>query len=217
MSDIEPAVVFHGLLELGNAKWALDSGRTVDFIIPNVEGVNPFKEFQRRRGGKVGQIFGAAFIPEGSELAAYDGEVMLAAWADSSTGQSVRFWLDEEASMHPFAGYRKKTASEHGQYFAAAILLLGETGRPEPVKPRNSKRSQDAHLMVTGERFREYVAEAQDDGQGAFELPSAAQAKMWAKLQAQVDSLSELDIDEAAYARYRDRVLVPYARWNDAL
>lgn len=209
-------VVFQGELELADAKWSLGSGRTVDFWLPGELdlSINPFKVYQKRRGGKVGQRFGAAIVPVGFAIPAYSGEVMLAAWSDNEKGKTVRFWLDEEAGLHPFAGYNKRDAKNSGQRFMAALQVINDDetiADPEreeelqkPRKPRT--RSQEVHLIVTGHRFMQYLLHTGAD----LEERSP---KQFVKECLGLQSLSQLDGDDALYGEWTEGIWKPFSTW----
>lgn len=211
------SVVYQGELELANANWSLGSGRTVDFWLHDQKdlAINPFKVYQKRRNGKVGQRFQAAIVPVGFEIPAYSGELMLAAWADTDKGKSVRFWLDEEASLHPFAGYNKRDAKNSGQRFMAALSLIDEEGRPldpdrvdemEARGARKRTRSQDVHLIVTGHKFMEWMLKYEG------EIPNGG-PKQRVKDVLNIVSLAELDTNEIAYKHWIDYYWRPFSRW----
>lgn len=128
-SALASAIAFQGEIEILNAAWSLDSGRTVEFRLcgESYDRVHPFKIFQRRRGGRVGTRFRAVFanVQNGQELLTMD--VMLAGWKDSSSvGQSVTLWLDDEVDVHPFCGVGRRKASVPGDIFALVLVELND-------------------------------------------------------------------------------------------
>lgn len=223
------AIAFQGEIELLNAAWSLDSGRTVEFLLAgeqaNELSINPFKVYQKRRGGKVGQRFRAVIVPLGFEVACFDDELMLAGWGDTDKGKTVRFWIDEESSLHPFAGYNKRHGKNPGQRFMAAMSLIEEdesVGQPDPEdvpqterKHRNWTRSQEVHLIVTGRAFQIWM----DQQLGIARLVEKGEppisARDYVKSALQLSSLSELDIGEDAYNRWRERFWKPFSHWAE--
>lgn len=226
---IERLIAYQGEVELLNASWSLDSGRTIEFKLiedPHADDrVHPFKQYQRRRGGRVGQIFHASIVE--SDMArrmVYNGQLQLASWAESERGQSVRFWLDEEAERHPFAGYDKRTRTEQGSKFALVLVQLTDDnqpvdqvaqGRAEAVEQARGKRklSAEAHLMVTGDAFLRYMTMCIPilDGQPPW---TADRARRWVKWRVRIPSLADLDRDEEAAERFHELIRKPFAEWN---
>jgi hypothetical protein len=190
--------------------------------------VHPFKKYQKRRGGKVGQIFGAAFYRiEDPTRPIYDGEIMLAGWGDTERGQSVKFWLDNEASLHPFAGLRRRAGKELGQFFAVAMTLVDDSGGPAVdrdiedtmTRPGQKRRSlsQDAYLIITSDRFCQFLREKCEytavlDRKGrAWDGPTA---KNYVKWRLSIESLGDLDRSADAAKRFHEEIRIPYSRWN---
>lgn len=143
-SALANAIAFQGEIEILNAAWSLDSGRTVEFRLCGeaYDRVHPFKIFQRRRGGRVGTRFRAVFanVDSGEQLLTMD--VMLAGWKDSSSvGQSVILWLDDEVDVHPFCGVTRRKNSTPGDIFA---LVLVELNDDETAVAQN-RIGQDVH------------------------------------------------------------------------
>lgn len=223
------SIVFSGSFELLNAQWALDSGRTVDLRIveePGHDKVNPFKQYQRKRAGRVGQSFHAVIVADGDTRSAYDGPVMLAGWGDSSDkGQWVRWWLDEESALHPFAGFTRRSGMGLGKFFAAVVALTvepggclqdaHETGGDKQPAPR--KLSADAHLIVTSQRFGqwleekcEYTTRLHEEGRKW----DAQTAKKYVKWKLKVESLSDLDRIEEKAEQFHKEFRIPYSKWN---
>lgn len=122
-------IAWQGTVEILNATWSLDSGRTVELRLcgDSYDRVHPFKRFQKRRNGRVGTRFQSAFsrVDDGAEVLAM--EVMLAAWKDSSSiGQSITLWLDNEVAMHPFCGCQRRKAGIAGDMFALVLVELND-------------------------------------------------------------------------------------------
>lgn len=219
-------------MELLNAKWDLDSGRTVELRLveqPGEDRVNPFKKFQKRRGGHVGQIFRAAVVTSDTQVVTYDADFMLAGWGESSSkGQWVSFWLDEESSHHPFAGFRRRVGTELGRFFMAVLVALDEEGKAVDLTAeqrvinatsngRSHRRlSQDAHLIVTGNLFIQWLREKTNateklEAQGKDWTPTLA--KQWAREKLGVESFTEIDINEEKAQLFHKIIRRPFADW----
>lgn len=228
-------IAYNGELELMNAKWELSSGRTVEFRLIETsmteDDLNPFKEYQKRRNGHVGQRFHAAIVPVGAEIPAYDGEAMLAGWADTERGKTVKFWLDHEATTHPFAGFNKRTASGTGTLFMGALVVLNcdgsaidqhqqavAEGRPAPAR----KLSSQVHLMVTSPLFCQFLTErskktATIHSKGltwSSMHKGEMMSRAYVKSVLGIESLSVLDKDPAMADKFHNTFRRPFARWN---
>lgn len=220
-TDLQRLVAWQGTMELMNANWSLGSGQTVELRIAersDEEGPHPFRQFQRRRGGKMGQRFHAVFVPEGAEQAIYDSEVMLAGWSESDRGRMLKLWLDEHGGQHPFSGLNARTAKEPGQLFGAVFVLITDDGQAvdQEVEDRlggkRRKLSSDAHLIVTGPLFAQFLSER-------YELPARLRAQGWTadiakrfvKHRLGIESLSDLDRNEAAATRFHEEFRKPFA------
>lgn len=150
----------------------------------------------------------------------YDDECMLAGWGDTSDkGQWVRLWLDADASLHPFAGYKRRGASEAGDYFAAAFVLTTEPGGPaEAVQSRGRKPSQHAFLLIGSSRFRQWMEE-----RNAYTKTLEKKGRRWdpetikryVKYRLQIESLSELDRGEDVLRRFNSEFREPFMLWSD--
>lgn len=126
-------IAWQGTVEILNATWSLDSGRTVELRLCGdaYDRVHPFKRFQKRRNGRVGTRFQAAFSRVDDGAALLSMEVMLAAWKDSSSiGQSITLWLDNEVEMHPFCGCQRRKAQQPGDVFALVLVELNDDDTP---------------------------------------------------------------------------------------
>lgn len=133
LKRIESLIAFRGTVELLNAAWSLDAGRTVELRLCGeaYDRVHPFKRFQQKRNGRVGTRFSAVFsqVSDGAPLLSM--EVMLAAWKDSSSiGQSITLWLDNEVEMHPFCGCTRRKATNTGDVFALILVELNDDDTP---------------------------------------------------------------------------------------
>jgi hypothetical protein len=122
-------LAFVGEMELTNAAWNLDAGRTVEFRICGdaYSRVHPFKKYQQRRNGRMGTRFRIAVADSKTGEMFFHGEVMLAGWKDSSySGQQITLWLDEEADRHPFAGFNRRKNGAPGDMFAVSMGELDD-------------------------------------------------------------------------------------------
>lgn len=120
---------FFGDVELLDAKWSLSDGRTVELRIcgESFDRVHPFKVYQKRRNGRVGTRFHGHFASYETGEEVMMLECMLADWKDSSSvGQAFKFWLDHESTLHPFAGFKRRKASEPGDLFTLTLVEVDD-------------------------------------------------------------------------------------------
>ncbi len=138
-----------GELMLLEAKWNDKDGHMARFRIasPNEDRPNPFKAFTKRRGKRAGTVFHAVMSPvvKIEKSVAYDGELMLAGWGDTSTqGYTVTFWMEPpDAGNHPLEGYARNDHS-----FMVALVEMGDDGIAVDQKQR--ERVEAAHAKAKG-------------------------------------------------------------------
>lgn len=221
-------IAWQGAFELIDAQWSLGSGRTVDFRIIEVPGedrINPFKQYQRKRGGRVGQCFYATIVRDGESIPTYTGDLMLAGWGDSSSkGQWASYWIDEDSNLHPFAGFTRRSTGVVGQTFAAAFVILTEPGGNIDASapagrsiqaPR--KLSADAHLMITGPFFRQWLEEKSEYTQALHQKGqtwTAETARRYVKWLLGIESLADLDRMAEKATMFHEKIRRPFAKWN---
>lgn len=231
-SAVAGLIAYHGELELLNAKWELASGRTVEFRLIETadmaKQLNPFKEYQKRRNGHVGQRFHTAIVPVGSDVPAYDGEVMLCGWSDSERGKTVKWWLDEEADRHPFAGYGRRSHSSPGSLFMAAFTLLSDEGKAEDedqkgvAEGRGRRLSSQVHLMITSRMFVRFMTERSQKTptlqRKGLSWDSVHNGEMMTKAYVKkllgIESLNDLDRDATKAEQFHRIFRIPYASWS---
>ena len=58
---------------------------------------------------------------------AFEGEIMLLQWAESSTrGRTATFLLDNEGESHPFRDFTIKSGKRAGQRFMCVLVQIGD-------------------------------------------------------------------------------------------
>lgn len=213
-------------VELLDAKWSLKGGRTVDLRMieaPDHERPHPMKQHTRRRGNRAGTRFNASVTTISEDpQPIYTGELMLAGWGDGSDrGQWATFWIEEHDDMHPFAGLRGRQGKEPGEMLMMVLVELDEDQEEIDQQARGrversgQRLSQYAHLLATSSpMFLQFLRErvrrpGQDDVVWTADL-----ARKYIKWKCGVESLSELDRDAAAAARFTDLVRKPFAKWS---
>jgi hypothetical protein len=173
---------------------------------------HPFKDFTRKRGGRVGTRFQTVSARSSEGEINYDGEMMLKDWQEKpGSGMTVTFWLDDEAALHPYAGCERRKAKVPGEMFALVMVEISEDQQQVEKPKRGRALSSDAHLMVTSEMFVQYLREM-TPGLVKEWTPNAA--REWVKITLGVESLSELDHNPAKRDLFHEVVRKPYANWN---
>lgn len=240
---------FTGILELLDATWSLGSGRMVEFrlIEEKEERIHPFKHYTKRRGDRAGTRFSVEIqeaVKTQEELEAdairtvYLGEMMLANWSDGSIkGQSLKMWIDEEANVHPFAGYDRASRDTTGQMFVAAFWELDDDDtqidqdrrkRVEGAHRKQQTTSQVAFMVGRNERFHQYLSE-KVSAKREWDETNAAQYVRWVCCPANynedlktmrtgaaemLESRSELDRNPKAANLFHELVRRPFAKWG---
>lgn len=188
--------------------------------------INPFKDYVRRRGGRVGQRFHVSIVLVGAVSPLYDGQVMLMGWADSEKGKTVSLWLDEEADRHPFAGCEKRAAGKVGSLLIAAFVVLNDDEKPLSAPHERTeggrKLSAQVHLMITSPRFCKFLEERSQKtatltAQGlswSSTYNGEMMSRSYVKSVLQVESLSDLDRDPAKAELFHKVFRRPFSRWN---
>lgn len=150
-------IAYQGELEFDGAFWDDQGGWRVRWRLvgspEQVSRANPMKKFTKRRGERVGTIFLAALVPVAYGKP-YNGEVMLGAWADSTSGWSVTFEHPSEPEF--VAGCLRRTKDRPGTRYMGAL----------------SETDEDGHAVQQEQRER--VEQAQLAGKGAMLLSNRA-------------------------------------------
>lgn len=231
---VKQLIAHEGSFELLDAAWDLNSGRTVTLRViesPGADVIHPFKKFTKRRNGRAGTRFHCSMTHEGTAALILNGEVQLAAWAEGSDkGQSVKFWIDEDASSHPFAGYRGKRGSEVGELFAGMFVELDDDETPINQKSRSqvegggktgrNRISTYAHMLcANNDRFIQFLREkvARPDWMVGDWSPD--NARLWIKFVCKIESIGDLNPETRPdkVEAFHNFVRRPFARFTGEL
>ncbi len=238
-----------GELLLLEARWTDKDAHTAKFrlVSPNESRPNPFKQFTKRRSGKAGTRFvmSLASIDEvTTDKTAYDGEVMLAGWADTSTqGYTVTFWMEApEEGVHHLDGYQRGVSN-----FMCALAELDDDDsvidqekrkRVEEYKPGWDDPREQA--VITPEmlgvdpdppkpkgprKLSQYAAMlCQNKDFWAFvneetDISTLVQdteaAAHWMRYTLQIASRRELDDEGLIAEAYHDKIRKPFVAWSE--
>ena len=230
-----PIIAHQGGLELIDAKWELNSGRTVKFRLVGSDEtpmiVHPFAEFVRRRGNRVGTRFMAAITRVGEDEVFYQGELMLAGGGNPlGQGMWVRFWMDEEATSHPFSGCAGRQRNEPGDLFMAAFVELDSDD--EPINQEKRARIEKANGAPKGgplckwaatkghdKLFHQWLSECVPTKKGLRPIswwtePGEDRVAWWVRWICGVESRADLDNNAQAADKFHDRIRRPYSEWR---
>ena len=172
-------LAWSGELLLLEARWTDKDAHTAKFrlVNPNETRPNPFKQFTKRRSGKAGTRFVMSLAHIGAlttEGTAYDGEVMLAGWADTSTqGYTVTFWLEPpEEGTHQLEGFERGVSS-----FMCALVELDDDDHPiNQTKRDRIEEVSGITPEIRGDtgRVAQQVEHSVEDGGVAGSTPAPA-------------------------------------------
>lgn len=227
-----PIIAYKGGFELLDAKWDLNHGRTVKFRLMEEPGtpilMHPFASFTRRRGGRTGTRFRMVMTKNGADKPMFNAEVMLMSGGQPlGQGFWVSFWLDDEASHHPFAGYRGRRGDAPGETFSAAFVELDDDdsaidqvkrGRVEEAHARaGQKLSQYAYLLCTNPMFLQFLSEralVNGDPRTVEWWTKENHAARWLRWRCNIESRSELDRNAEAATVFHEEIRQPYSDWR---
>jgi hypothetical protein len=229
-----PIIAHRGGLELLDAKWELNSGRTVKFRLVSSDEtpmiLHPFAQFVRRRGHRVGTRFYVAITRVGDEQVFYQGELMLAGGGNPlGQGMWVRFWMDEEATSHPFSGCAGRRGNDPGDLFEAAFVELDDDD--EPINQEKRARLERANGAPKGGAMCRWAAMRGHDGlflQWLSEEMPLPDKKLrpvawwaredhvarWIRWLCGVESRADLDNNAKAGEIFHERIRRPYSEWR---
>lgn len=162
----------------------------------------------------MGSRFSAAIV-DAEGTVRVNSEVMLKGWTESATGgQQFSLWLDNELSLHPFAGCRHRKRDEPGEMFRISLLEIDEIEVPDQRvgKVDGMWPSQRAHnLVVRNQMFVRYLKETKGHMRNDWD---SALAKVYVKHVLNVESLSDLDKIPTKAQEYDEKIVKPFERWQ---
>ena len=211
-------VAFAGEVTLDKAVEDTDWGMYVVLQIEQKpqekDHANPFKRFTRMRKGNVGTRFDAVFTFK--DEVAYDNEVMLKGWSDSTTGWKVTLWVNtDDEGRHPFMKFIK------GSQFALVTVELDDDNGPiNQVKRERLTRAEArkkyplamlAGQLCKNEQFHRWLIEERSvvkvmSGQDHL-------AKKFVVDTCGIESRRELDSNPDAADTFHNSIRKPYLVW----
>lgn len=144
-----------------------------------------------------------------AQTIAFQGEVMLLNWAESSTrGRTVTFLLDESTEAHPFKDCSIKSGKRAGQRFMAVLVEIGDDEQPV----RQQSDAQLAAVLCKDPQFWHWASERSFDN-----VDSEEAARSWMLNLLQITSRSQIDKDTAVNQRFKLLVKVPFESYRQSL
>ena len=132
--------------------------------------------------------------PDWQVVPAWQGEVMLLGWQESSTrGRTITLLLPEDELTHPFRDHGIKSGKRGGQRFMAVFVALTDDDQPEtpPI-------STDAVMLCKDKLFWHWAS-----SEGWDKVDSEESAKTWLCEQLSITSRAELNSNERAAQEFR--------------
>lgn len=127
---------------------------------------------------------------------AFQGEVMLLGWKESSSqGRTVTFLLNEDDETHPFRDLTVKQGKRAGQRFMAVLVAIGDDEAPVPAV---DDLVAEAGAICRTKSFWEWA-----DAQAFNGVKSEEDAKQFLYDQLSIRSRKELSTNQRAATRFR--------------
>lgn len=141
---------------------------------------------------------------------AFQGEVMLLQWAESSTrGRTVTLLLGDEGESHPFRDFTIRQGKRAGQRFMAVLVQIGDD--EQPVEHPKTL-SQQAFMLCRDPEFYTWASARCFDS--VVDEPSA---RNYICSMLGIGSRSQLDTNPAAADGFRRLVLAPFNAHRSAV
>jgi hypothetical protein len=143
-------------------------------------------------------------------LIAFEGEVMLLQWAESSTrGRTVTFLLDNEGEAHPFRDFTIKSGKRAGQRFMCVLVQIDDD--EQPVEQRQ-KLSQLAFLYCRDPIFWQWASE-----RSFATVNSEDTARAWLLELLGIGSRSDIDKTQENERKFEMLVKIPFTSYRESL
>ncbi len=135
---------------------------------------------------------------------AFEGEVRLRRWSESSTqGVQVTFALAESTELDRFKGLE-------GKRFMAVLVQIGDDERPvEPEKRIDHSWYRQASIWCQDKEFQGWIAHRLNCQPDAI---NESDARAYVLAKCEIDSRKELDSSEEARGHWLARIAGPYRK-----
>jgi hypothetical protein len=139
--------------------------------------------------------------------AAFQGEMMLLNWTESSTrGRTATFLLDETTDEHPMKKFTIKSGKHAGQRFAVMMVLMDDDEQPLPPE---QKPSEIAGMLCRDPQFWRWADERALD-----KIDSEDAARNWICALLSIKSRRELDKDASLQRAFDAQVVGPFNEYR---
>ncbi len=136
---------------------------------------------------------------------AFQGEIMLLNWAESSTrGRTVTFLLSEDGESHPFKDFTIRQGKRAGQRFMAVLVQIDDN--EQPVQQPTQRLSQTAAVMCKDPEFWTWASSRTFDPVNTEDT-----ARQFMLDIVGIQSRGELDRDASAADRFNRLVVMPFS------
>lgn len=134
---------------------------------------------------------------------AFQGELMLLQWSESSTrGRTATFLMNEEGESHPFRDFTIKSGKRSGQRFMVVMVQVDDD---EQLVTQEKTLSQHAFLLCRDPEFWNWA------GARSFDrIVDEASARAYICTSIGIKSRSEIDRDPAAGVAFQKHIQAPY-------
>lgn len=138
-----------------------------------------------------------------AEKIAFQGELMLLNWAESSTrGRTVTFLLDDDGESHPFRDFTIRQGKRAGQRFMAVLVQIDEN--EQPVQQRRTG-AQRAAVLCKDPEFWAWATARQ------FEpVNGEDSARQFLLQHLGIESRSEIDKSADVAEKFERNIVIPY-------
>ena len=134
---------------------------------------------------------------------AFNGEVMLLQWAESSTrGRTVTFLLNDEGESHPFRDFTIRQGKRAGQRFMAVLVQIGDD---EQIVEQRKTLSQQAFILCRDPEFWNWAQARSFD---TIDNEDAARTYILTMLG--IKSRSELDTNRDVAESFQRMIVTPF-------
>jgi len=134
---------------------------------------------------------------------AFQGELMLLNWAESSTrGRTVTFLLGEDTETHPFKDFTIRQGKRAGQRFMCVMVQIDEN--EQPVEQRRTG-AQRAAMLCKDPEFWNWASSRTFDP-----VNSKESARQFLLDQLEIDSRGEIDRDANVAERFERIIEIPF-------
>jgi hypothetical protein len=147
-------------------------------------------------------------VTEDDPIIAYQGQVQLLGWGDTSTrGRTITLQLSDDSDAHPFSTARTKQGKTAGQRYQIVMVQLGADEQPVEKTP-----SQMAFLLCQKPAFQHWLNE-----RSFVPITDEDSARAYICEGCGIKSRSELDKDPVARSAWLVQFYNPWMDYESKL